>query len=273
MSLYEIFAYFFLYSFLGWVTEVAYHAVKTGKFVNRGFLNGPVCPIYGVGVVAVLLILGRSAEKPWLVFIVGLAFPTAVELFTGWALEKFFHNKWWDYSDRKFNFKGYVCLEFSLLWAFAVLLVVEVLHPFVRAFAGLFGELAGDIILGLFCVAMLVDVALTVMQVLKFNRRLAEIDEIARAMRVPAEAIGKKVASATLVVEKGVSAAGKRVESVKDALSERWNEALLAAVRRTPKRLLKAFPRLVSRRNPDSVTIVKEGMEEMKSEQKERRDS
>lgn len=61
LTLYEAFAYFFCYSFLGWVTEVAFHAVTQGKFVNRGFLNGPVCPIYGTGMVAVLLILGRTS--------------------------------------------------------------------------------------------------------------------------------------------------------------------------------------------------------------------
>ena len=98
LSLYEVFAYFFLYSFLGWVSEVAFHAVKTGKFINRGFLNGPVCPIYGVGVTCILLMLGKGAEKAWLVFLVGIAFPTLIELITGWALETFFHNKWWDPS-------------------------------------------------------------------------------------------------------------------------------------------------------------------------------
>ena len=129
LSLYEVFAYFFLYSFLGWVSEVAFHAVKTGKFINRGFLNGPVCPIYGVGVTCILLMLGKGAEKAWLVFLVGIAFPTLIELITGWALETFFHNKWWDYSACKFNFKGYICLEFSLIWGLAVLLVIEVAHP------------------------------------------------------------------------------------------------------------------------------------------------
>lgn len=94
LSLYEVFAFFFVYSFLGWVTEVAYHAITKGKFVNRGFLNGPVCPIYGTGVTVILLLLGDGIEKTWLVFLVGVGFPTLIELFTGWVLERFFHNKW-----------------------------------------------------------------------------------------------------------------------------------------------------------------------------------
>ena len=116
LTLYEVFAYFFCYSFLGWVTEVAFHAVTQGKFVNRGFLNGPVCPIYGTGMVAVLLILGENISRAWLVFLVGVGLPTLIELITGWVLERFFHNKWWDYSSRRFNLKGYICLEFSILW-------------------------------------------------------------------------------------------------------------------------------------------------------------
>ena len=72
LTLYEVLCYFFCYSFLGWVTEVAFHAVTQGKFVNRGFLNGPVCPIYGTGMVAVLFILGENISRAWLVFLVGV---------------------------------------------------------------------------------------------------------------------------------------------------------------------------------------------------------
>lgn len=136
LTLYEAFAYFFCYSFLGWVTEVAFHAVTQGKFVNRGFLNGPVCPIYGTGMVAVLLILGENISRAWLVFLVGVGLPTLIELITGWVLERFFHNKWWDYSSRRFNLKGYICLEFSILWGVAVLFAVEVVHPPSRGLQG-----------------------------------------------------------------------------------------------------------------------------------------
>lgn len=249
LSLYEVFAYFFLYSFLGWVVEVAFHAVTMGKFVNRGFLNGPVCPIYGVGVVVILLILGPWVEKPWLVLLVGIALPTLIELVTGWALETFFHNKWWDYSSRKLNFKGYICAEFSVLWGLAVLFVIEVVHPGVKWFAALFGEIAGTVLISVGLAALAADLAITVLQVLKLNKKLAEIDAAAKAMRVGSDFIGGKVADATLAVEKGVLRA-------KDALSDRVDEL----VQKTPKRLLKAFPHLASRRNPEAVPLVKECM-------------
>ncbi len=183
LTLYEVFAYFFIYSFLGWVCEVAFHAIKTGKFVNRGFLNGPVCPIYGAGVVVILLILGDYAQQMWAVFLVGIAVPTLLELVTGWLLETFFHDKWWDYSERRFNFKGYICLEFSLLWGIAAVCVISILHLLVRKFAMLFSEIAGTILVCIGLAALLADVILTVLQVLKLNQKLAEIDKLAKAMR------------------------------------------------------------------------------------------
>ena len=253
LSLYEVFAYFFLYSFLGWVSEVAFHAVKTGKFINRGFLNGPVCPIYGVGVTCILLMLGKGAEKAWLVFLVGIAFPTLIELITGWALETFFHNKWWDYSACKFNFKGYICLEFSLICGLAVLLVIEVAHPLVFWFAHLFGEVSGAVWVCLCAAAMAADLIVTVLQVLKLNRGFKELEEVSKAMKRGSDLIGKTVAGATLAVGKGVSAA-----------KEKCGEAVLKVVAKMPKRLLKAFPSLRSRANPESVPLAQEGIKQLK---------
>lgn len=137
-SLYEIAVYFFVYAFFGWCTEVIYAALKTGKFINRGFLNGPVCPIYGAGVVLVLLALTPVADNFLLLFLCGALLCSALEFVTGFVLEKLFHRKWWDYSDKHFNLLGYICLSMSLIWGIACLLVVDVLHP---AIASLIGKL------------------------------------------------------------------------------------------------------------------------------------
>ena len=112
---------FFVYGFLGWCTEVAYAAVKQGKFVNRGFLNGPICPVYGIGVGVVVQFLTPVENNLVLLYISSTILVTAIEGITGFLLEKIFHNKWWDYSDMPFNIKGYVCLKFTILWGLAVL--------------------------------------------------------------------------------------------------------------------------------------------------------
>ena len=129
ISLYDMMMYFFIYGFLGWCAEVIYATLKTGKFINRGFLNGPFCPIYGVGMAVCVLLLNTLVEKWYLLFIVGLLFASLLELITGFVLEKIFKTKWWDYSKEPFNIKGYVCLKFSLIWGITILLMFKTLVP------------------------------------------------------------------------------------------------------------------------------------------------
>ena len=130
-SWFQILWYFYIYGFLGWCSEVAFAAVAHGKFVNRGFVNGPICSIYGFGVMSVLLVLGPLKSSFWLLFGGSVLFTSAIEYLTGWVLEKVFHDKWWDYSKRPLNIKGYVCLEFSVLWGLACVFVVDVFQPLV----------------------------------------------------------------------------------------------------------------------------------------------
>ena len=92
--LYYILAYFLLYSFLGWCLEVAFHAVTMGKIVNRGFLNGPLCPIYGFGMTAVILTLRPVEDNLFLLFTGGTVFATLIELIGGFVLLKLFHMRW-----------------------------------------------------------------------------------------------------------------------------------------------------------------------------------
>jgi len=133
MPLYQMCWYFFLYSFCGWVLEVIFHAVSMGQIINRGFLNGPICPIYGVGVLSVFAMVNalktRGIPMDDLgIFLFGLILATLVELIGGWLLDKCFHARWWDYSERPLNFHGYICLKFSLIWGIAILLVVRILQ-------------------------------------------------------------------------------------------------------------------------------------------------
>lgn len=268
LSLYEVFAYFFIYAFLGWIAEVVYHALKEGNFANRGFLNGPVCPIYGVGVTAILLILGSWIDKPWLVFLVGFVFCSLIEFIVGWALEKFFHNKWWDYSDKKFNVKGYICLEFSILWGLAVVLVADVLHPLVRTFAGLLGETAGTVVICVLGAITVADIVVSVLQVLKLNRKLSEIDAAAKALRLGSDFIGGKISDATVVVDKGVDKVKEAASEKLEPLKEKKERLLDTIAAKMPKRLLKAFPSLSSRVNPDAVALAKESLKRKRNKSK-----
>ena len=128
---YETFFLFTIYAFIGWCGEVVFAAVRSGKFVNRGFLNGPVCPIYGFGAVIVIRLLTPLQKHLPFLFIGSVFLTSVLEFITGFLLEKIFHTKWWDYSKEPLNLCGYVCFKFSFAWGVACILLMRVLHPFI----------------------------------------------------------------------------------------------------------------------------------------------
>ena len=212
--MYQFLWIFFVYAFLGWCTEVSYAALRTGKFVNRGFLNGPVCPIYGCGVVVVLAGLEPLKGNFVLLFLGSVVLTSALEWATGFVLEKLFRQRWWDYSDKPFNLGGYICLEFSIMWGFACLFVVDILHPSIEFFIRLIPHTLGWVLLGLFSAAMAVDLAATVRTIAKLNRQLDQIDQLARRLKTASNEFGENLADRVLE-------AAERGSDLKDALEER----------------------------------------------------
>ena len=105
------FLWFVLYSFIGWMYESILCSVAGKKLVNRGFLNGPVCPVYGTGAVAVVFVLSPLKDEPLALFLTSALLTTSLEYLTSWAMEKLFHARWWDYSKRFLNIHGRVCLR------------------------------------------------------------------------------------------------------------------------------------------------------------------
>lgn len=110
VSLYYIINWFFIYSFLGWVWESCYVSAKAKKIINRGFINGPLCTIYGFGAISVYLILKDFDENILILYFGGVIVATVLEYITGWLMEAIFHTRWWDYSKKPFNLQGYICL-------------------------------------------------------------------------------------------------------------------------------------------------------------------
>lgn len=121
--------YFFFYSALGWLVESIYCSLAAGKIINRGFLTGPICPIYGTGAVVMSLVLTPLKEHPVLVFIVGLVVCDIVEFVTSYIMEKLFHARWWDYSNKWLNIQGRICFRHSMYWGIASVLFIYFVHP------------------------------------------------------------------------------------------------------------------------------------------------
>lgn len=127
MRLTEIFLLFIIYAFLGWIVEIINNIVVFKKFVNRGFLIGPYCPIYGVGGLIATIFLTKYKESIIVLFVMSMFLFALLEYFTSYLMEKLFKARWWDYTDYRFNINGRICLEtlipFGLLGCFAIYVV------------------------------------------------------------------------------------------------------------------------------------------------------
>ena len=222
-QLYQFLCIFFVYAFLGWCTEVSYAALQTGKFVNRGFLNGPVCPIYGFGVVIILACLTPLKQHFILLFLGSVVLTSLLELVTGFVLEKLFHQRWWDYSDDPFNIGGYICLKFSIAWGLACLFVVDILHPTIQWLISLVPRGLGWVLLGVFAACMAVDLAATVSTITKLNRKLEHIDQLAGRIREASNEFGENLADKVLdAAEKGADFK-ESVQGFKEGMED-WSE-------------------------------------------------
>ena len=188
-SLYQVFAYFLIYSCLGWCLEVIYAAVTTGNLINRGFLNGPVCPIYGFGMVIVLFALTPLSHSLLLLYLGGVILPSALELVGGWALYKLYHTRWWDYSDYPFNIGGYICLEFSLLWGVGTLIVMKLVHPIIANAVALIPPLVGLVLMFLLYVLYAADTIATAFAASDLARDLDALEKVADSMHAVSDAM------------------------------------------------------------------------------------
>ena len=219
-NFYELVWIFIIYAFIGWCTEVSYAALDTGKFVNRGFLNGPYCPIYGCGVVIVVAILTPLKENLLILFAGSFLLTSVLEYITGYILEKVFHNKWWDYSDKPFNIKGYVCLKFSIYWGLACTFIMDIIHPIIYAAIRFIPFVLGVVLLSIIMCVFAADCIITVTTILKFNKRLKVMDEMAASIHRLSDEIGENIyENVTDVIEKSAKFQETHMELM-DKISE-----------------------------------------------------
>lgn len=120
---------FFFYAFCGWVWESCYVSLCRHRWVNRGFLEGPLLPIYGFGAILILFATLPVEESLPLTWLLGMLAATLLEYITGAAMERIFTVRYWDYSGQKWNLHGHICLKSSIAWGFFSILLVRLLHP------------------------------------------------------------------------------------------------------------------------------------------------
>ncbi len=196
-SFYEICWFFFIYSFAGWCGEVALAAVRRKKFINRGVVNSPLCPIYGVGAVAFTVFLPELKGNLFFLFLGGMILASFLEFATGALLEKAFHRKWWDYSGICFNFEGFICLRYSLLWGLLAVLVIWFANPFLASLTALIPRLAGIILLWALSVILVLDAAGTALAIRGMQKKMEQLSQVTEGMaelsRVLENAITRRI--------------------------------------------------------------------------------
>ena len=272
MSIYYSILYFFVYGFLGWCTEVIFAAFKQHRFVNRGFLNGPICPIYGVGVTLVIACLEAFQSNLLLLYISSVILVTVLEGVTGWAMDKLFHNKWWDYSKLPFNIGGYVCLLFSLIWGVACVFIVYFVHPLIHQVLSLIPHTAGIALIAILGIALLSDIIVTTSAIVKFNQYLERLKHITDELHAISNQIGSELYQNVMHVLDMQESSRQKLDDVKLEVSEEIRMQIVELKTRAQnlgekvpnpaRRLLKAFPKLESRNYKAQLELFRQKLEQ-----------
>jgi uncharacterized membrane protein len=246
VALSRLFLLFIAYSFVGWACEVVYCSFLVRKFVNRGFLHGPICPVYGFGGLIIVFALRPFADSVPLLFVTSLLATSVLEYATGWALETIFATKWWDYSEERFNIHGRVCLKNSLMFGALGVLLVRFMHPSLAFLIGLVpAESERILAVGIACV-LAVDLAVTLRALVNFTARLASLRGFLESVR---ESFDVKEWFNELDLKGSLERLRARVAPGANGLNARLLatfESLVASPREMT-RILSAFPGLKSR--------------------------
>ena len=175
--------FFFIYSFIGWVWESCYVSVRKHRWVNRGFMHGPMLPLYGSGALVVLVSTISVRENMALVFLLGMLAATVLEYFTGAAMERIFHVRYWDYSNQKLNIHGYICVSSSLCWGGFSVLLVRVVHLPIETAVLKIPPAVAEAIAFVLAVTVAVDLTQSFNEAMDLKRILVQLEESREQIR------------------------------------------------------------------------------------------
>ncbi len=269
-NFYVNFIYFIMYSVIGWICEVIFCSIPEKKFINRGFLNGPLCPIYGFGALIVIFFLTPFKDSIFLVFIFGLIVTSTLEYFTSYAMEKLFHSKWWDYSNNRFNINGRVCLLNSILFGLMSVFVMFVLHIKIEDFVNSISYLWIQIIAILSLVILTVDITVTVQSAVNINEKLKKLRDLSTEIK---EKLDEKQLFMEAKIHDRISMLKENIESIEYGKEFYTRiERLVKDFNQTAKsykffemRLIRAFPDMKSIKFQEQFQSLKNELEKIKN--------
>ncbi|WP_051599244.1 putative ABC transporter permease [Metaclostridioides mangenotii] len=248
--------YFFLYSFLGWLCESIYCSVGNKKVINRGFLNGPICPIYGFGAMLVIFLIEGFRDNVFFLFLFGMLITSILEYISGYLLETLFNTKWWDYSKRKFNIKGRVCLKNAIYFGIMSVVLMKVIHPFITDIVNDFSPGATIVISVLAILITSLDMLVTLRTMNKLSIKLQWLDEVI-------EDLSKINIKLERFDEEEIRKAFSEIKNKEGHIQVKFREVYrkIEDVRNQSmlqRRLMRAFPNMQSKRRREQLNYYRQ---------------
>lgn len=237
MKVIYIIDFFLIYSFAGWLLESIYKTILEKKLVNSGFLYGPFCPIYGIGALIIYFFLNCFCDNAVTVFLAGFVVLSVWEYIVAWAIEKIFHEKYWDYSNYKFNINGRVCLLNSIFWGALGVIFTYIVHPFVQAQIIKVNSILLIVITVILIILMLVDTVISVIKLTNISKKLEAIKALSNEIKTKLQ---------ELKAEKGTKL--KTKESIQLMINDLKEQELKLKEKllKQTERIRKAFPTMKS---------------------------
>ena len=257
---YIYFLYFVVYSFLGWICETTYCAIIDKKYVNRGFLKGPFCPIYGVGALMVIIILNPVTDNIILLFFSGIIFTSILEYITGFLLEVVFNLKWWDYSDYKFNIQGRVCLLNSILFGILSVITVNFINPVITKLITSISVSYSIWIYVILIIFFVLDTITTVSKVLQLGGKLQEMNVLYQELKEKSEIYKDIVQQNIYRFDELIEHENEKITHVREQINRIKIKLENAMVKNksVSNRIIKAFPNIKSIKYNSSLDRLKE---------------
>lgn len=248
-TLEHYFLWFLFYSFVGWMYESILVSCQQHRLVNRGFLNGPLCPIYGTGAILGVAILG-NVRNPIIIFLISMVGATILEYTTSWVMEQLFHARWWDYSNFRFNLQGRVCLLGALIFGLGGVGVVLGSQPYVERVTDMIPLPMLHTLVTVLALITIIDLAVTVTGMLGFEQVL---DSVAQVVQDVAARAGG-------TWQRGSSAVSDRMRVLSQDTVERLRWAVNGVINAQQKRMLKSFPKFQVPDRQDIIDSLRELM-------------
>lgn len=227
------FTCFIIYSIIGWLVETCLIYIQTKKLVDRGFMVGPYCPIYGFGAITMILYLTQYKDNIITVFLLGVVICSILEYLTSYLMEVLFKTRWWDYSKEKFNLNGRICGKNCLLFGLGGIVVIYIIHPLLATLLNKIPNNIFTIVTIIILLIFIADFILSLNVINKFKKTLTSIDL-------------KK------------DSTGEFAKAVKETIEK--NHKILE------KRLINAFPNIDFNKLAKIKDEIKEEIEEFKDE-------